>query len=558
MNQSSDPNLLETVSDGPHRFTELLRSFRIAIHPGKLLPALLMVVLLYIAGRMLDGMGFGEAVYPHEIAAYVVAEDTEQFDAWMTATRMDNANQLIALLQSGARLDRAEALATVYEIDDEEEGDEKEDDEDERKLRSDRYRQAQQLLQEQFGKRQEEIETNYAGDSEGQRDAMELYRAARQKAEADLRALRPQGVFAATLDFKLAAVKRIMTRAVDPAIITDAQARAELVDAAEALVMLPAWLWHAHPVFLVIWLMLWLVVWSLLGGAISRMAIFEAARDERLTLSQALSFVRKRWVSYLAAPLAPVAIIGLAGLLLAALGVFLFQWVGSVIVIGWVTDILAGLLFILALLLGFLMAMVLVGYAFGLHLMYPALSAEGSDAFDAISRGYSYVYARPWRLLGYGLVSLVYGAATYLFVGAMIFLTLYLTHAAVGCFDGGISVDRFETMMPEPRFGELAMQSDLDALNWSGLVATFLIRVWVYLAIGLVAAYAISYYFSATSTIYLLLRRRCDGTDMGQCFVETDDGGGDRPTAAAEKTVTSSDAQPDLPNPVNPEPADET
>src|SRR3954469_12201526 len=37
-------------------FTHIFRSFRIAIHPSKLLLALLGLVLLYLGGRVLDGI----------------------------------------------------------------------------------------------------------------------------------------------------------------------------------------------------------------------------------------------------------------------------------------------------------------------------------------------------------------------------------------------------------------------------------------------------------------------------------------------------------------------
>ena len=33
----------------------------------------------------------------------------------------------------------------------------------------------------------------------------------------------------------------------------------------------------------------------------------------------------------------------------------------------------------------------------GFGLMYPTVAVEGSDSFDAISRSFSYVFARPWR-----------------------------------------------------------------------------------------------------------------------------------------------------------------
>ena len=62
-----------------------------------------------------------------------------------------------------------------------------------------------------------------------------------------------------------------------------------------------------------------------------------------------------------------------------------------------------GILFFLALIGGaWLIAFLLVGLGGGWALMYPTIAVEGSDSFDAISRSFSYVFARPWRAGLYG------------------------------------------------------------------------------------------------------------------------------------------------------------
>ena len=43
---------------------------------------------------------------------------------------------------------------------------------------------------------------------------------------------------------------------------------------------------------------------------------------------------------------------------------------------------------------------------------------------------------------------------------------------------------------------------------------------WVYLVIGLVGAFAISFYFSANTLIYYLMRREVDATDLDDVYVE--------------------------------------
>jgi len=274
---------------------------------------------------------------------------------------------------------------------------------------------------------------------------------------------------------------------------------------------IPLWLWHAHTWFLIVYLILFLGLWSLFGGAISRSVMVDAAGGQTPSATEAFVYAWKRWLWYILAPLLPLIIVGALALLLA---------VGGIVFNVWVLDILGGLFFALALAIGFLMALLLIGWIGGVHLMYPALSAEDSDAFDAMSRGYSYVLARPWRLIVYSLLGLVYGAITYLFVGAFIFVTIYLTHQAAGAFVGGQLESGgayFEALFPAPQFGNLTeYQPRYDDLGWSGAAAATLIMVWVFVLIGVVGAYAINFYLSTYSVIYLLLRRYTDGTDPAE------------------------------------------
>src|SRR6185503_11482657 len=82
--------------------------------------------------------------------------------------------------------------------------------------------------------------------------------------------------------------------------------------------------------------------------------------------------------------------------------------------IGPVFLVVTAAIFVLILAAGFVMTLVLLGTFGGFNLMYPTIAVEGSDSFDAISRSFSYVYARPWRMVFYTVVAVVYGALTYM------------------------------------------------------------------------------------------------------------------------------------------------
>ena len=53
-------------------FSRLFRSFHMALHPAKLLLAMLLVILLYLGGLAMD-LVWGAPVQPGEIDAYVAA-----------------------------------------------------------------------------------------------------------------------------------------------------------------------------------------------------------------------------------------------------------------------------------------------------------------------------------------------------------------------------------------------------------------------------------------------------------------------------------------------------
>jgi hypothetical protein len=316
-----------------------------------------------------------------------------------------------------------------------------------------------------------------------------------------------------------------------------------LVGAIKKAVLGGAWFFCAHWLFAIIYLAIWLVVWSIAGGAICRIAALHAARDEKISIGEALKFSLSKFVSFLTAPLIPVILIAIIGAVTFVGGLVGGFW--------WAGEILAGLLWFLALLAGFIMALVAIGAMGGLHLMYPTIATEGSDAFDAISRSYSYIYSRPWRTAWYLLVSIVYGAICFLFVKFLAFLLLKLTHIAAGL---GMNIWGA---------GELATYGNLDAIwsspSWGGrffggffdvplnvpeTIAAILICIMVFLVVGLVVAFVASFFFSASTMMYLLLRQEVDATDIADVYVEEPEEEFEEPAAATTEAPPAPETPP--------------
>jgi hypothetical protein len=282
-------------------------------------------------------------------------------------------------------------------------------------------------------------------------------------------------------------------------------------------VMGPLWLAREHAVFAIFFAVLFLAAWSLFGGAIARLAaVHVARRDDKVSIRQALNFSLGKFFSFVSAPIIPLLIVAGVGLLTAVCSLL-----GSIPYLG---PIIVGAAFLFALLGAFVQTLVILGAVGGFNLMYPTVAVEGTDSFDAISRSFSYVYARPWRMLFYTAVSVAYGALTYLFVRLFILLMLVLAHhfVAMGVYQcDARGMPLLPSMWPSPAAtGRLIYTVDYSALNWGQAIGAALLSFWIYLIIGILGAFAISFYFSANTIIYYLMRQKLDATEMDDVYLE--------------------------------------
>jgi hypothetical protein len=278
----------------------------------------------------------------------------------------------------------------------------------------------------------------------------------------------------------------------------------------------PIWLLSQHPLYFFLFGIWFLVLWSLFGGAICRIAAVHVARDEKLSIRSALMFSGGKFLSFLFAPIIPLIIV---------VGVGLLVTLGSALAnIPYFGPIVVGAIFFLALAAGFIMALVLLGLIGGFNLMYPTVAVEGSDSFDAISRSFSYLYARPWRLGFYTLVSMIYGTASYLFVRLFIFLMLVLAYKFAGLAvmaSADSTAPLWPSLWPDPSTsGRLSYEIDTLSLTFAQEIGARLIWLWVHLVIAILGAFAVCFYFSANTIIYYLMRQEVDATELDDVYLE--------------------------------------
>jgi hypothetical protein len=274
------------------------------------------------------------------------------------------------------------------------------------------------------------------------------------------------------------------------------------------------WALRYHYLYSIIFFAITLTVISLGGGGLCRIAALQFAGNEKPGITEALRFSAKRFLSFFTVPLAPVGIIIFIGLF-----VFLLGLIGNIPRAG---ELIIGIFMLPALIAGALITIVLIGTVAGFNLMFPAIVYDGSDCFDAISRSFSYVYSKPWRMSFYTAIAVVYGAICYTFVRFFTFLLLWVTRwflqFCVWVNNSSNKVNKLASIWPEPSFMGLRDSPPLATLNWSESLATFLVYLVLLVVVGLLVSFVISFYFSANTIIYALMRNRVDNTALQDIY----------------------------------------
>ncbi|OHB54245.1 MAG: hypothetical protein A2Y07_01640 [Planctomycetes bacterium GWF2_50_10] len=272
------------------------------------------------------------------------------------------------------------------------------------------------------------------------------------------------------------------------------------------------WALVMHTLYSLVFFGLSFVMLAIAGGAICRLAALEFANDEKPGFFEAMRFASSKARSLVTAPAAPVAMILLFGVPLIMTGLL-----GN---IPWhIGEILMSVMLIFGLTFALLMTLLFIGALGGINMMLPAIAYESTDSFEAISRSFAYVFARPWRLGFYTLVAAVYGAACYVFVQffAMIALGLMRTFLRLGVFTNSATyteTNKLDIIWPRGMIFTPPMLGDISTLNWSEKTATVIISIFVLLVLCMVGAFVMSFFFSANSVIYALMRNVVDKTSL--------------------------------------------
>jgi hypothetical protein len=297
-----------------------------------------------------------------------------------------------------------------------------------------------------------------------------------------------------------------------------------------------------------------IAVWAFCGGVITRLAAVQLANKGPMSLRQAVRFVAKRYLGYLGAPLVPLIIIGVVVFGLILYGILgLIPFVGDIFILGLgLPVIIIG---------GAVMAIFLVGLV-GYPLMFTTLSAEGdqSDTFDALSRSLNYVYQSPWHYIWYWLVAIVYGSAVTLFVLFFTSLTVYVGKWAVGLPASWVWSDRkpdYLCIYAPESFGwrelltadspyavrghwetdpkserQLYVYTPVNKDSYDRARADYysyntwgagIVCFWLTLIFLLMLGFSYSFFWSAATMIYFLMRKQVDESELDEVYIEDDE-----------------------------------
>jgi len=231
------------------------------------------------------------------------------------------------------------------------------------------------------------------------------------------------------------------------------------------------------PALLSLWLSGFILIWAFCGGMICRIVALRLTVDESESTRNLFLFFRNRGIGFVSS-----LIILSLGILCCFLPVKIAGWMMALPVLNYVVAIL----FPIPLLFAFFTVILALGLAIGWMLLFAAVSTDGSDGFDAISRMFSYIFQRPFHYVLYWACCGILGWLGFLLVQFLVHVALYICGSVV------------------PEHGGCQ----------SGLLESF----WSPLVLSLPIAYAFAWFWTSSVAIYLLLRRSVDATPFSEVY----------------------------------------
>ena len=248
------------------------------------------------------------------------------------------------------------------------------------------------------------------------------------------------------------------------------------------------------------------LVWSFAGIGICRVCLLRLTRGESAGLDDAFEFAIENWSKAFGAVIAPLLAVAALCIPTFVLGLFLGFDIG-VFLVGFLWFFVVGI--------SIAMGVLLLGLFFGWPLMVASVACESQNSFDSMTRSFAYVFQRPFHYLCYAIIAILFGGVAWLIVSSIAEGMVALTYW---------SVSWGANLISENRIDQLVMGMPLDAdgkptESSSMYVGRSAINFWNAVIKSLAAAFLYGLFWCLASSIYLLLRKDVDQTEMDEIFL---------------------------------------
>jgi len=244
------------------------------------------------------------------------------------------------------------------------------------------------------------------------------------------------------------------------------------------------------------------------GGIIGRLTALEYARDEFPVLSDAASMVRSRRLDYFLTPVWP--------LLFVLVPVVVIALIGLVCSIPGFGRILMVPLYPVAVLFGVVSCLFAVGGILSFGLMMPAVSVGGKDSFDSWTTAYTYVLWQFGRFVCYTLLAGAVGLIGAVLAYWAVELLIYIIYAGMNIgFSSSVPWLTF-------RMGGALQVVPVGQAPVAGAMG-YIVAVMTLALRAIPVAYVVSFFFTANTLIFFLLRKHVDNIEIEDIYEEDEE-----------------------------------
>ena len=252
-----------------------------------------------------------------------------------------------------------------------------------------------------------------------------------------------------------------------------------------------------HPFLMILIGLLFGFTLALFGGAIARLDALDTGLGRKSSAWIGLEYAWAHVGSYLQALLLPLGIVAVLTGLVALVGApFNLPYL----------DIIGSLIYVVAIVVGLVSTILLVGFGVLTPLLIGAVAVERADAGDAIQRGWSALFTRPLQLgLGIAVALATFGAALAA-LDLLVVETLRIAAVSWGGLIGGEAIRGAGSI----ELLDFRFERAPDTTTGSATAAGAFMNFWETLVVAALLGYVFSWFATIGTRLFLAMRLLVD------------------------------------------------